>query len=132
VSQENVKIMRQVTAEVEDRGLQAAYAFLDPDVEWVVAREHPDARVLAGREAVAEYQREWEETLPNMRFEIERLLDAGERIVGIGSVRGTGKGSGADVGVEIALVYTLSHGLIVRVEEYLRTGDALKAVGLEE
>ena len=130
MSQENVEIVRRANELTNDGELDAAFRFLHPDIEWVIAREHRNARALAGREAVAEYQREWQEVVPDVGVEYDRVLDAGGKVVGIGRVRGTGTGSGADVRVPIALVFTLRGGLITRVEEYLNPSEALKAVGL--
>jgi ketosteroid isomerase-like protein len=132
MSQENVEIVRRANELINDGNLTAAYRLLHPDIEWVIAREHPDARTLTGREAVEEYQREWEEAVPDVRIEYERVLDSGERVVGTGQVRGTGTGSGADVRAPIAFVFTLRDGLIMRVEEYLNPSEAVAAVGLEE
>ena len=105
---------------------------MHPDIEWVIAREHPDARTVAGHEAVAEYQRDWQEMLPEVRAEFDRVLDAGEKVLGIGTVRGKGAGSGADVRVPIAFLFTIRDGLITRVEEYLDPVEALDAAGLAE
>jgi len=93
---------------------------------------HPDARTLRGHAALSEYQREWRETVPNVRVEYDRILDAGDSVVAVGTARGTGSGSGADVAVPIAFVVTVHHGLITRVQEYLDSAQALKAAGLEQ
>jgi hypothetical protein len=132
MSQENVEVVRQSNALFNAGDLDGAIDLLRPDIEWVVAREHPDARELAGRDAVTAYRREWQETLPNMRLELDQLLDAGDRVVGVGMVSGTGVGSGADVRVPLAVVFTVRDGLIARAEEYLNPAEALKAVGLAE
>jgi ketosteroid isomerase-like protein len=132
VSQENVNIVRRSNALMNDGDLDAAYRLLHPGIEWVIAREHPNAMTLAGHEALMAYQRDWQATLPDLRVELDRIVDAGEKAVGIGSVHGTGTESGADVRVAIAFVFTLRDGLITRVEEYLNPTEALEAVGLEE
>jgi uncharacterized protein len=132
VSQENVEIVRLANAASNDGDLRDAFQFFDPAIEWVVAREHPDARTLRGYEALTDYQREWQETLPDMRVGYERVLDAGDKVVAIGVVRGTGSGSGVDVGVPIAFLVTVRDGLITRVQEYLDPAEALEAAGLDE
>ena len=132
MSEENVEVVKRANELTNDGDLDAAYSFLHPDIEWVIAREHPDTRTLTGREAVAEYQRDWQEAIPDVHYEYDRVLEAGGKVVGIGTVRGTGTASGADVRVPIALVFTLRDGLITRVEEYLNPSEALKAVGLAE
>jgi ketosteroid isomerase-like protein len=127
-----VEIVRQANAFTNDGDLEASFRLSHPDIEWVVAREHPDARTLVGQEAVAKYQREWEETLPGVRVTLDRLLDVGEKVVAIGTVRGSGNQSGADVSVPIGFVFAFRDGLIARVQEYIDPAEALKAVGLAE
>jgi ketosteroid isomerase-like protein len=132
MSQENVEIVRLSNALTNDGDFDAAFGLVHPDIEWVIAKEHPDTRTVTGRDALAEYRREWEEALPGVHVVFDRLLDTGNAVVGIGKVRGKGAGSGADVQVPIGFVFTLGDGLITRVEEYLDPAEALKAVGLAE
>jgi ketosteroid isomerase-like protein len=137
VSRENVEIYRRSKllsgSDLPEAEWKAAYdEFFHVDAEWVIAKEHPDARTLIGYEQLAEYLREWRATVPGVGFQYERLLDAGDRVLAIGKVRGTGVGSGAEVEVPLALSCAFRDGLIVRVEEYLSPGEALRAAGLEE
>lgn len=130
MSDQNVEIVRQANALTNAGDLDAAFQLLHPGIEWLIAREHPHARTLTGREAVAEYQRDWQEMVPDVRFELDGVLDAGDTVLGIGKVRGTGAGSGADVRVPIAFLFVLKDGLIARVEEYLNPAEAVEAAGL--
>ncbi len=130
MSQENVEIVRCIFDRWAKRDFQAGRELLHPDIEWVISREHPDARTLIGHEAVADYRREWQTAVPNMRLELDRVLDGGDKVVTIGAAHGTGTASGADVRVPIAFVFTLRDGLIARAEEYLDPDEALKAAGL--
>jgi hypothetical protein len=132
VSQENVEVVRQANSLTNEGDLDGAFRLLHPEVRWVIAREHPESRTLTGRNAVAQYQKDWEQTLPDVAFEVDRWVDAGERVVGIGTVSGTGAESGADVRVPLAFVFTVQDLLIIQVEEYIDPAGALKAVGLEE
>ncbi len=43
--------------------VNTAFEWWHPVIEWVVAREHPEARTLNGRESVMAYFRAWEEIL---------------------------------------------------------------------
>jgi ketosteroid isomerase-like protein len=131
VSQENIEIVRRADALTNAGDLDAALELSHPDLEWVIAKEHPDARTLVGRTAIAEYRREWQRLLPDVQADMDRYLDAGDRVVAVGSVHGTGSGSGAGVRVPIAFVFTLRDGLIARVEEYLDPAEALEVAGLE-
>jgi ketosteroid isomerase-like protein len=132
VSQENVEIVRLANAFAGISDHHAAFRFFDPAIERVLAREQPDARTVSGHEALTAYQREWQETLSDVRVAYERVLDAGDKVVAIGVVGGTGSGSGVDVGVPIAFLVTVRDGLITRVQEYLDPAHALTAAGLDE
>jgi ketosteroid isomerase-like protein len=132
MSRENVELV--VSAfEIYSRGeIDAAIELLHPDIEWVVAKEHPDARTVRGREAVAAYRREWDEMLDELRVEMDRIVDAQGAVVLLGTVRGVGVGSGAEVEVPIAFVHTFQDGKIIRVAEYIDPAEALEAAGLRE
>jgi ketosteroid isomerase-like protein len=130
VSQENVEVVRRSNTLYNAGDWDAALELLHPDIEWVIAREHPDARTLIGRDAVADYRREWQTAMPDLRLELDRVLDGGDKVVTIGAAHGTGTGSGADVRVPLAFVFTLRDGLIARAEEYLNPAEALEAEGL--
>jgi ketosteroid isomerase-like protein len=137
VSKENLEAFRQSQLFAGRHLLEAewkgAYDLsFDPRAEWVVAKEHPTARTLVGYEQLADYLREWQATVPGISFHHERVLDAGESVLAIGTVRGTGTGSGAEVEVPLALLCTFRDGLIIRVEEYLNPDEALEAVGLRD
>jgi ketosteroid isomerase-like protein len=131
VSEENVEIVRRAHTLMNEGNLDAAFRLLHPEVEWVVAKEHPEARTLIGRRELAQYQRDWQQMLPDVRFESDRWVDAGERVVGIGTVSGSGRESGADTRVPLAFVFTVQDDLITRVEEYIDPAEALNTVGLE-
>lgn len=112
--------------------LDAAVGCWHPCIEWAIAKEHPEARMLSGREAVVAYLRDWEDVLNGAHLEIDRFVDAGARVVAVGTVHGTGAGSGAAVKVPIAFVCTVGEGRLLRVEEYLQPSQALEAVGLAQ
>lgn len=124
------KNVEAVTAFLSSPDPQAGEQWSDPQIEWVVAREHPEARTLTGRDAVVAYFQEWEASLPGMTFVADRVLDGDESVVAVGTVRGTGAGSGADVQVPLALLCRLAAGKVVRVEEYLDPNEALEIAGL--
>jgi ketosteroid isomerase-like protein len=129
--QENVEIVRRSLA-AYPHDQEAAFAGTHSNLEWVVAKEHPNSRTLHGREEIVRYQGEWEEMLGEIQFDMTDYRDAGERVVAIGSVRGTGTGSGIPVEVPLALVYLFEGDKIARIEEYLDPNDALEAAGLSE
>jgi ketosteroid isomerase-like protein len=132
MSQENVALARKAFEAYADGDMDRAFALVDPEIVWIVAEEHPDARTLRGWEAIVAYRREWEEMLMGMRLVNDRIVDAGESVVLIGRVTGVGVGSGAGLEVPLALVETFEDGRIVRVQEYLDPAAALEACGVTD
>src|ERR1700694_5870479 len=111
MSQENVEIVRAAL----DGGLAGGdphvlMSALDPAVEWIPVENDPEYRVHHGLEDVRAWLLAWAETFPDMRWESERILDAGgDVVVVIGSLRGRGGASGLDVA-------TPSYGIVVTVQ----------------
>jgi ketosteroid isomerase-like protein len=96
----------------------------DPDVEWVVAREHPAATTHRGRDAAGEYLRDWLRMMPGIQVEIEELEQSGDRVLVVMRMSGTGAGSGATTEVRVANLVTFRDGRPRRVEEFLDPDEA--------
>lgn len=62
----------------------------------------------------------------------EEFIDAGERVVVVGSQRVTGRGSSIAVERQAAIVWTISKGKIGRIDYYNSKQQALEAAGLPE
>lgn len=103
---------------------------VDPQIEWVVAREHPASRTLHGIQDLRAYRQDWAQSLGDLRFEPERVVGKDDVVVAIGRIKGTGAESGAEVGVPLGFLSRFRDGVVVRVEEYLDPQDALEAAGL--
>jgi ketosteroid isomerase-like protein len=101
----------------------------DPDFEWVAAREHPDALTNRGIDATAEYLRDWLQTMPDLKIEIEELVEAGDRVLAVMRMTGTGAGSGALTEVRMAMISTFRNGMPLRTEEFLDPEEARRALG---
>jgi ketosteroid isomerase-like protein len=133
MSQENVEIVRAVL-DASSRGDSEAFmAAIDPAIEWTPVMEDPDFRVHRGLVDVAAWLAEWTEVFPDMRWEADRVVDAGDDLV-VALVRALGRGhsTGADVGSQAyPVVFTLRSGRIVRIDES-DAGEALKLAGLAE
>jgi ketosteroid isomerase-like protein len=133
MSQQNVETVRALLDPSTLGDAQAFMAALDPAIEWTPVTEDPDFRVHRGLEDVGAWLAEWAEVFPDMRWEAERILDAGgDDVVALVRARGRGDSTGADVGSQVyPVVFAVRSGKIVRIDE---SGPeaALKAVGLEE
>jgi ketosteroid isomerase-like protein len=132
MSQDNVDLVRRQIEALNRGDWEGSIEGVDPEVEWVVAREHPAARTVCGLEDLRTYREDWRQMLGKLRFEPERTIEGDDLVVAVGRLRGTGVESGADIEVPIAFISRFRDGVVIRVEEYLDSSEALEAAGLSE
>jgi ketosteroid isomerase-like protein len=139
MSEENVEIVRRILdaldAGIERGDFGAAYdtGAVATDFEWIALPEMMEQRRYRGREGFVEFMSRWTEDFEGYSNKGERLIDAGnDRVVGFFTQSGTGKGSGARVVQEYAVIYELKEGQLVRARAYLNRAEALEAAGLSE
>ncbi len=137
MSQENVEIVRQVYEAAARRNSTAIFAFYDPQVEWDMSH-HPygemsKGRVYHGHAGLRDFFSEWYEVFENFEHDLEDLADVGEHVISVGTDRGRGRASGADVRWNhIAAVWTIRNRKVVRVVWFRTREEALEAVGMSE
>jgi ketosteroid isomerase-like protein len=141
MSQENVEIVRRLYSLRPDAAgvVRGDYdnAFVDnfhPDVEIVPPSSYPDTPESGyrGPEGMLRWFQQLDEIWDDWRFEAERFLDAGDRVVAFVRVSGSAKQSGAALTISTAHVLTLRDGRVTRVDVFLDRPEALEAAGLRE
>jgi len=132
MSEENVEIVQAFLDASRLRDTDTLMAALDPAIEWLPVHDDPDYRVHHGLEDVAAWLAEWSQVFPDMRWEAERIIDAGhDTVVAIVRALGRGDTTGAEVGTpRYSVAFEVRGGRIVRIDE--DDADARKAVELEE
>jgi ketosteroid isomerase-like protein len=66
-----------------------------------------------------------------LRFEADKLLEAGDQVVALGQMYARGRSTGFEAQIPLALVYTVGRdGKLIRYESFRNTEEALEAVGL--
>jgi ketosteroid isomerase-like protein len=140
MSQDDVAVVRDWTSSWTQRELVSAAAepeFMDsilerlhPELEARFANELPDVETYRGREGARQMFTEWLEPWDEYRQGVLDLIDAGDSVVITYECHGSGKGSGADVDMEVTHVYTVRDGKIATLREYMTKSEALKAAGL--
>jgi ketosteroid isomerase-like protein len=131
MSQENVEIVRRLMDAFRSGDYEGALAAYHPEVVCD-ATVRPEGRVYRGREGVAEAIRVWGGTWADWTWEIEELIDGGDRVLMVVRESGSGKGSGVPVVQQTFWVYTLRAGQIVHATVLIDRGEALEAAGLRE
>ena len=138
MSEENVEIVRRAIDAWSRRDTQTSLdplmASLDPDIEWVPVQDDPEYSVRRGHDEVRAWLTSWAETFPDFRWELDRILDAGNDLV-VAFVRLAGRSEATGIDLETAsyaVVFTLRGEKIARIHEYLDNKEALEAAGLSE
>jgi ketosteroid isomerase-like protein len=88
-------------------------------------------QVFHGRNGLKRWTAVTKEVWDEWRFEVERFLDAGERVGALVHVMAEGGLSGVHLERDTAHVWTLANGKVTRCEVFLERAEALKALGLQ-
>jgi ketosteroid isomerase-like protein len=101
VSEENVEVVRRIYGTWREDGSPAASGLLDPDIEWASPPQ-------------------------DVGVDIDEMLDAGDRVVVLATLRG------GEAGIERrqGCIWTLRDGKATRFESFDTPDDAMRAAGL--
>jgi ketosteroid isomerase-like protein len=132
MSRENVEVVRRIYANWAPGSSPAKSNLLHPDIEWVNPSYALEPGTRAGIEAFASITERLDDTISDFRMDVERLVDAGDRVVVIATMRGQGSASGVKVERQHGAVWTIRNGKAVRFQWFNEPEEALEAVGLRE
>jgi ketosteroid isomerase-like protein len=135
MSAENVDVVRRLYEAVARGDAPTVLSLYDPEVEWDASRSPlgrvTGASVFRGHEGLRRAFREWYEGWEHVEDEVEKLLDAGEQVIAVVTLRGRGRSSGVEVEWKsYAAAWTIREGKVVRVVWFPSREEALEAVGL--
>jgi ketosteroid isomerase-like protein len=88
---------------------------------------YPDSRVFRGPDGLKRWTVRTKEVWGEWRFELQRFIDVGERVVVLVHLVATGGKSGVRLERDTAHVWTLADGKVIRCEVYLDPSEALEA-----
>jgi ketosteroid isomerase-like protein len=129
MSQENVEIVRSF---FEKSDLEAAFELIAEDVTYSF---HGEARYLAGAEelfgkpAAARWMVDWFSRFRDYRFEIDEILDWGDRVLVVSTHNAVGRASGVPIQQPTTQVVTVRDGKIVRQDFFGSREEAVEAAG---
>lgn len=125
----------QGLAATNRRDFEAVLPRYDPDVEFVAPRELASVGIgptYRGREGFRSLWEDWDSAwATHAQWEAKELIDLGDRLVMLARMCGTGGASGIAVDTDVAVLWTLENGRVIREETYLDPAEGLKAVGLD-
>jgi ketosteroid isomerase-like protein len=127
----------RISFEALNRGdYEAGFALVPPDYETITFPELVGLGfdpVYRGREGRLRYHRQWVAELGEFQNEPEEIIDLGDHVLLLGRVKGSGFSSGAAFGnEEVAYLFTISAGRIIREQDFSSHEQALEAAGLRE
>lgn len=135
MSRENLEVVRRVADSMDNEGFEAAFAAFQAvaraDVEWREDPSWPGAGTYRGLEQV---RRLVVDRLDSFDFDqqTEALIHVDDKVLTLVHWRGRGRASGAQSGMQLAIVWTLRERAISKVEFYIDRSAALEAVGMSE
>ena len=135
MSQENVENLRTLLEawSVEAWKQGEDMSLLDPEVvyEDTTLPDHV-GETYRGHEGVSRATARWVEPYETFSIELERIVDAGDRLVSIHRVRARARHTGIEAEGQVAYLWTFQGGKVIRFESFREPNDALEAVGLSE
>ena len=133
MSQENVEIVRAVYEEWAKGNFRAAGELWDQRVVFVPVAELPDSGDYFGLEGVTTFMRAFLQPWTRFTITAEELIEAGDSVVVLAHMQGTGRESGLVTDLEQQFqVWTFRGRSVIRFEAFQDRDEALEAVGLRE
>jgi uncharacterized protein len=132
MSRENVEIVRRIYASWSRGSSPPESNLLHPDIEWVNPSDALEPGTRTGIAAFTSITEELGHTIGDLRVDAEQLVDAGDRVVVIATMRGRGGASGVEVERRHSAIWTIRDGKALRFQWFYEPDEALRAVGLSE
>ena len=129
MSQENVEIGQARLTTISRERANRWRRSIDPDIE-VFDHDIPDARnPYRGAAGVAEWLADFAAAWDHYEMDVERVIDAGDRVVSLFRIRAVGAGSGIPVERGDGMVWVFRDGKLVRLDYFNDQDEALRSVG---
>ena len=129
-SQENVDLVRRAYERFNAGDVEGVLHLCDDELEFRDLPALPGSGVFIGHDAFRGWFAQMVDAFDALRFDVDDLIDAGERVVVMSHATGRGKGSGATVETHFSTVWTVHDGKAVRIVNYNDHADALAAARL--
>ena len=130
MSEENVQILRGVYENPGDEAFGALLEIASDDIVWVSDPRMPGGGTFRGKDAIRSYLDRLG-VFEQEALDVERVVDLGDRVLGITTIRAKPP-DGPSVEWVWCLLVTFRHGLVSEVRSFLVRESALEAAGLSE
>ena len=127
--QRDIEKVEEVYAAYARQDFKSVLELLAKDVEFIQSAELPWGGVHAGHEGVRRLLNTVAEYLDS-RVLIERLIDAGDKVVAVGRSVGKTRATKLEFDVPVVHIWTFHEGLVTRLESYLDNQTMLAVLGV--
>lgn len=135
MSQENVETIRQMVETANASGWDAEALvddWVDPEARMYPAPDFPGPDVYVGREDIVTFVREWTSTFDDLRWQLEQLIDLGDRVVVLARMIGRSRTTGTAIDWPFGGVFgDFRDGRFADARYFMDQNAALEAVGLK-
>src|SRR5688572_32578424 len=118
MSREDVEILRQGYQALSRGDVEAVLALCDSEIECRLPEGGISSGTLRGHQALKDFLLSYTEAFESVQLVPEEFLDADDRVLVFLRMSGRGRGSGLEVEVRPAHVWTMESGRAVRVEAF--------------
>jgi ketosteroid isomerase-like protein len=132
VASENISLLREGFAALSSGDEERVLAFAHPDFETIVPPEfsaEPDT--YRGHEGIRRYFKLFDDDMEDVRFEAERMWEAGDSVVALVRLTARGRQTGIPVEQRSAQVWTIRDGHALRAQTFPELAEAFAAAGLD-
>jgi uncharacterized protein len=134
--QANVETIREMVESANASGWDSESVVNDwvhPEGRMYPAPDFPGSDVYVGREEMGAFIREWTSTFDDLRWELEQLIDLGDRVVVLARMVGKSRTTGTAIDWPFGGVFAdFRDGTFAEARFFMDQKGALEAVGLSE
>ena len=133
MSVENVEVVRRGVEAWNRGGIDQILPMFHPNVRAYPFPEWIGPKVYSGHEGFRRLSEEWTENFDEYKWDVERLLDAGDKVVALIYHRGRIKDTDMPISQPIGVVWSqFRDGLVGEGRFFLTWAEALEAAGLSD
>jgi ketosteroid isomerase-like protein len=132
VSQTNIELVKSAFDAWNRRDIEAFAGHAAEDVAWVEVSGRPEGvpTERLGRDRMRRSLEALFDVWDRYHLEVERIEEAGDRVVAVVREVGRGRASGVEIDGLWGYLITVENGYIVRIEAYRDAAVALTMAGL--
>lgn len=130
MSADNVELVRHIYEAWSRRDSPEALGLVAEDIEYVNPPDAVESGTRRGADAFTAARGSVAETFASLSVDVDDLIDAGDRVLALATLRGRGRASGVEIDRPQGHVWTVRDGRAVRFEWFNDREAARGSAGL--